>query len=234
MSRIVSDDADYVLIYDGENGLRMAPRAAAAAFAGEDPAELNVAQPEARLLPHGSRRGRAAAVIGAVIALGLVGFVAGQGWRLPGGAGRTVVPAAIEATPAARTVATQPEPTAAAAPRLRTAAPARHAHVAVRPTRVAAAKVRVRPPPAACIGARGRAEQMICRDPELTAQQARLDRALKSAAQAGVPAGDLEDGQTAWLAQRDTAVGRSRDEVAAAYRQRIEAVESLTNETPPF
>jgi uncharacterized protein len=75
---------------------------------------------------------------------------------------------------------------------------------------------------------------MVCRDPELAAQDARLAQALAAATKAGVPVNDLQDGQAAWLAQRNAAAHRSRAEVSAAYRQRIEEVESLANEAPPF
>ena len=246
MSGIVNDDGDYVLIYDGENGLRMAPRAAAAAFEDLDAAELNVAQPEARLSTPETLPRRGVAVIGAVIVLGLVGFVVGWGWRLPARPARPAVPAstmvqpkvAMSPAPVAAVARSRPMRVAAAPPRRRVVAPAHHAPPA-RPSHVAVAKaatVKVRSPaePAACATARSWAERVVCRDPELTAQDARLDQALKSAAQVGVPSGDLQQGQTAWLAQRDAAARRSRDEVATAYRQRIDEVESLANETPPF
>ena len=240
MNRLGGDDADYVLIYDGENGLRMAPRASAAAFEGQDPGHLEMAPTAAETAAssRGAGRAKIAAVIGAVAGLGLLGFLVGRG-HPPG----VSAPRPVAIAPATQTALTT-HPTVSPAIQAH-GAPAAQAkirdvarsHVPPSRARVLQATANHRPAirrRGACASARGWAELVVCRDPQLAAEDARLGRALTSAIQAGAPTADLQDGQTAWLAQRNLAARRSRSEVAAAYRQRIEEVESLANEAPPF
>ena len=112
--------------------------------------------------------------------------------------------------------------------------PARHAETARRSATTRPA-TRRRPGPAttSCV-AGGWTDRLVCRDPALAAEDARLAVALKAAAEAGVPIADLQAGQFTWLAARNAAARRSNAEVSAAYRRRIEAVESLANEAPPY
>lgn len=232
MTRLGGDDADYVLIYDGENGLRMAPRAAASGFEDQGPGHLDVGAPptlaptQGPLSPRGAQ---VAAVIGVVVAVSLLGFLLG---RLPGPAATS--PARVNIPAAAST----PAPILRGGPRATRPAPARHLEAVRRPAahRPAGATHRTVAIHKAgrCATARGWTNHMVCRDPELAAQDARLAQALTSAAKAGVPVNDLQDGQAAWLAERNAAAHRSRAEVSAAYRQRIEEVESLANPAPPF
>jgi uncharacterized protein YecT (DUF1311 family) len=237
MTRPGGDDADYVLIYDGENGLRMAPRAAALGFEDQDPGHLDVGAPAALAPTRGpvSPRGaQVAAVIGVVIAVSLLGFLLG---RLPGPAATSRARVAI---PAATAIPPAPVPVLRGGPRAARPAPARHLEVARRPAahRPAAAIHRTaaihKAATGRCATVRGWTNHLVCRDPQLAAQDARLAQALASAAKAGVPVDDLQDGQATWLAQRNAAAHRSRAEVSSAYRQRIEEVESLANQAPPF
>ncbi len=109
----------------------------------------------------------------------------------------------------------------------------RHAEVARHPSAGKPVAARRPEPTASCITG-GWTDRLVCRDPALAAQEARLGGALNAAAQAGVPMADLQDGQFAWLAARNAAARRSHAEVSAAYRQRIEEVESLAREAPPY
>ena len=234
MSQLADNDADYVLVFDGVNGLRMAPRGAAEALESQDSGRLSVSPPslaaqQDEAIAHRGA-GRAMVVIGAVIALGVVGFTVGR-WLTESSA----TPVAGVAKPAARSVgtilgATPPlSPAAVAAPRRARAVAIAHRPSAARPV------VARKPEPAATsCRAGGWTDRLVCHDPALAAQDVRLGSALKAAAQAGVPAADLQDGQFAWLAARNAAARRSKAEVAAAYRRRIEEVESLANETPPY
>jgi uncharacterized protein YecT (DUF1311 family) len=233
MSPLGGDEADYVLIYDGENGLRMAPRAAAAAFEGQDPGHLEMAapEPETAEASKGGQGAKIAAAIGAVAALGLLGFLVGRG-PAPGAGPATVAPVAALTPPP---TATPSAPTSRALAHRATKIVGHSAkRLAHGPVLHAAAHKTASHRTRACASARSLAERVVCRDPQLAAEDARLGRVLRSAALAGAPVSELEGGQTAWLVARDLAARRSRGEVAAVYRQRIQEVESLANETPPF
>ena len=240
MTQLADSESDYVLVFDGVNGLRMAPRAMAAAFEDQDPGHLQVEPPPVTEAQAGRapRTGRAVAVIGAVIALGVVGFTVGRIVRSPGPVvgrpARLAPPALVE--PASGPILAAPRPpdpilpSSHAARRAASRTMAQVAHPSS-PPRLAVHKPA--PGPMPCMTG-GWTDRLVCRDPALAAQDARLGAALKSAAQVGVPMVELQDGQFAWLAERNAAARRSRAEVSAAYRRRIEEVESLANEAPPY
>jgi len=242
MSGSGGDDGDYVLIYDGANGLRMAPRAAAAAFEGQDPGHLDMSPPTsapdvARAAPE-SRPRPAVVVIGAVIGLSLLGLVAGLALRLP-----AVQPPLRIELPTAPAPVLAGAPTTAARPHgsaSRVLAAGRRARTGHPPLAVATRSVtrtihtRHAAPAGPCDAISDRVERIVCRDPDLAAQDARLARALRAATQAGLPPRELEDGQTVWLMERDAAARRSRAEVAAAYQRRIDDLEAQAGEAPPF
>jgi len=244
MSRYDADDGDYVLIYDGENGLRMAPRAMAAALQAQEAGELEMMPAaEAEAVPDGGRARQLLVVIGIVAGLGLLGFLVGRDWgpsKTPQVSPALAVAAEIAPPPSTAAAAHSidraaprrpPQPTGRAIDRRRVEKAAKHSRA---PRPAAVRKAAAPASAAACRPASTWAEWMVCHDAGLSAQDAQLARALKAASAAGAPSQDLEAGQAAWAARRNAAARRSRTEVSAAYRQRIEEVERLAKETPPF
>jgi uncharacterized protein YecT (DUF1311 family) len=72
-----------------------------------------------------------------------------------------------------------------------------------------------------CATARPGAEQLVCSDPDLAAQDRRLARAYRRALRSGVDPVDLRQEQRDWTAIREDAARRSRLAVAQIYDQRI-------------
>jgi uncharacterized protein YecT (DUF1311 family) len=99
---------------------------------------------------------------------------------------------------------------------------------------------RLAPPPhvavpasdGACDGARTRAAQMVCADPDLSAADRELNRAYRRAMRAGVPQEQLRQEQRDWLAIREDAARRSPRAVASVYDQRIDELNQIADDGP--
>jgi uncharacterized protein YecT (DUF1311 family) len=84
----------------------------------------------------------------------------------------------------------------------------------------------------ACQSVRGRAAQMVCADPELSAADRELNQAYRRALRAGVAPEQLRQDQRDWLAIREDAAGRSPRAVASVYEQRIDELNQIADEGP--
>jgi uncharacterized protein YecT (DUF1311 family) len=85
----------------------------------------------------------------------------------------------------------------------------------------------------ACAGARGRAAQMVCGDPDLAAADRELNRAYRRAMRSGaMPPEQLRQEQRDWLSIREDAARRSPRAVASIYEQRIDELNQLADDGP--
>ena len=85
----------------------------------------------------------------------------------------------------------------------------------------------------ACAGGGGRAAQMVCSDPDLSAADRALNRAYRRAMRSGAaPPDDLRADQQDWLAIREDAARRSPDALARVYDQRIDELNQLADDGP--
>lgn len=94
----------------------------------------------------------------------------------------------------------------------------------------------IQPPAAArvragldCATARQGAEQMVCSDPGLAAEDRELARAYRRALDSGAAPGEIRAEQRDWLAIREDAARYSRRAVAEAYRQRIDELNRIAD-----
>ncbi|HEV7386509.1 MAG TPA: lysozyme inhibitor LprI family protein [Phenylobacterium sp.] len=83
-----------------------------------------------------------------------------------------------------------------------------------------------------CQAARGRAAQMVCADPDLSAADRELNQAYRRALRAGVSPDQLRQEQRDWLAIREDAASRSPRAVASVYDQRIDELNQIADEGP--
>jgi uncharacterized protein YecT (DUF1311 family) len=84
----------------------------------------------------------------------------------------------------------------------------------------------------ACDGARGRAAQMVCADPELSAADRELNRAYRRALRAGAAPEQLREEQRDWLSIREDAARHSPRAVADIYDQRIDELNRIADDGP--
>jgi len=122
-----------------------------------------------------------------------------------------------------RDLPAQPDQAAASAP---------PAAAASDPATVAAAEAPAARPSFDCRYARSYAQQMICEDPDLAAQDRRMTRAYAAALAAGAPQEQLRAEQGDWLNLREDAARRSAQAVRNIYEQRIEELEALAADGP--
>jgi uncharacterized protein YecT (DUF1311 family) len=195
------------------------------------PAGQAGAQPTAHRPPSGLL---AAAGVAAALLLGVgLGFLARPELigRAPPAAPGAAPPAAL-ASPGAAQV-----PIAIASPPPAQAAPRPRGKLQTLPPEMAAAERGSAQPDAAseagetappngrasfdCATARPGAEQLVCSDPQLAAQDRRLARAYRRALASGVDPVDLRQEQQDWTAIREDAARRSSQAVAQIYDQRI-------------
>lgn len=80
-----------------------------------------------------------------------------------------------------------------------------------------------------CAGARTDAEQLVCSDPALAAEDRRLSQAYRRALDSGVDPYDLRQEQRDWLAIRDDAARHSPGAVAQVYEQRIQELNRMAD-----
>ena len=85
----------------------------------------------------------------------------------------------------------------------------------------------------ACSGARGRAAQMVCADPELAAADRELNRAYRRALRSVGAPDQLRADQRDWLAIREDAARRSPRAVANVYDQRIDELNQIADDDGP-
>jgi len=78
-----------------------------------------------------------------------------------------------------------------------------------------------------CDGALTRAEEMVCGDERLAAQDRRLARAYRRAMASGAPSEDLRAEQGDWDNIREDAAGVSPQALAQVYNQRIHELEDM-------
>jgi uncharacterized protein YecT (DUF1311 family) len=249
-----SDKPDYVLVYDGEGGVRMAPAGTRVEVPPEPhinwPPEPDLRLPEATVTAP-RRPAYVLPVVGAaclcVAGLGL-GFVARPRLEAVSApppapmqpvAGRMQV-AVSPPTPAAVTPSTtrlevlppeQRRPaarTAATAPRF----PSARTVAADSPPQAAADASAVEPFDT-CQDGRSPAEAMVCADPDLARADRRLARAFRAAARSGVPLRQLRAEQDDWLEIREDAAQHSPRAVAQVYDQRIEELEAMAAAAEP-
>jgi len=130
--------------------------------------------------------------------------------------------AAARATSAA-TEPTEPD----AAPGIGDAAP----RLAVRPPRAAGFAPPIGRAGFDCATARAGAEQIVCSDPMLAAEDRELARAYRRALASGAaPPGALRADQRNWMAIREDAARHSRRALADVYRQRIDELNSIAED----
>ena len=84
-----------------------------------------------------------------------------------------------------------------------------------------------------CATARPGAEQMVCSDPELAADDRRLARAYRRALRSGVDPYDLRQEQRDWMGIREDAARHSRRDLAQVYDQRIQELNQMADQGPP-
>ena len=84
----------------------------------------------------------------------------------------------------------------------------------------------------ACAGARSRAAQMVCNDPDLADADRELNRAYRRALRAGAYPDQLRADQRDWLAIREDAARHSPRAVASVYEQRIDELNRIADEGP--
>jgi uncharacterized protein YecT (DUF1311 family) len=83
-----------------------------------------------------------------------------------------------------------------------------------------------------CGTARPGAEQMVCGDPMLAAEDRQLARAYRRAMRSGVEPEDLRQEQRDWVAIREDAARHSRRALAEVYDQRIQELNQITDAAP--
>jgi uncharacterized protein YecT (DUF1311 family) len=83
-----------------------------------------------------------------------------------------------------------------------------------------------------CQAVHGRAAQMVCADPELSAADRELNQAYRRALRSGVPPEQLRADQRDWLAIREDAARRSPRAVASIYEQRIDELNQIADDGP--
>lgn len=83
-----------------------------------------------------------------------------------------------------------------------------------------------------CQATHGRAAQMVCADPDLSAADRELNQAYRRALRSGVPPEQLRADQRDWLAIREDAAHRSPRAVASVYDQRIDELNQIADEGP--
>ena len=118
-------------------------------------------------------------------------------------------------------------PTGVTAPRAAPAAPPAALPVSeiqppARPTRLAA-----RGPSFDCAQSASAAEELVCNDETLAAQDRRLASAWRRAMDSGVPMHRLRRQQQRWLDAREDAARHAPDEVADLYDQRIQELDEV-------
>jgi uncharacterized protein YecT (DUF1311 family) len=127
----------------------------------------------------------------------------------------------------------EPRPIAASPPELaaRTAGPmvSKLAQVET-PAPVPAPRPQATDP--ACDGAGGRAAQMVCADPELSAADRELNRAYRRALRSGAAPEQLREEQRDWLSIREDAARHSPRAVANIYDQRIDELNRIADDGP--
>jgi hypothetical protein len=84
----------------------------------------------------------------------------------------------------------------------------------------------------ACGGARSRAAQMVCGDPELAAADREMNQAFRRALRSGAAPDQLRQDQRDWLAIREDAARRSPRAVADIYQQRIDELNQIADDGP--
>jgi uncharacterized protein YecT (DUF1311 family) len=84
----------------------------------------------------------------------------------------------------------------------------------------------------ACDGAGGRAAQMVCADPDLSAADRELNRAYRRALRAGAAPEQLREEQRDWLNVREDAARHSPRAVANIYDQRIDELNRIADDGP--
>jgi uncharacterized protein YecT (DUF1311 family) len=82
-----------------------------------------------------------------------------------------------------------------------------------------------------CTTARPGAEQMVCADPQLAADDRQMARVYGRAVRSGMNPAMLSREQQDWVAIREDAAHRSRQAVAQAYDQRIRELERMADRT---
>ena len=84
-----------------------------------------------------------------------------------------------------------------------------------------------------CPGAAGRAAQMVCSDPDLSAADREMTRTYRRALRSGAqPPDQIRADQRDWLAAREEAARRSPREVARLYDQRIDELNEIADDGP--
>jgi uncharacterized protein YecT (DUF1311 family) len=83
-----------------------------------------------------------------------------------------------------------------------------------------------------CQAVHGRAAQMVCADPDLSAADRELNQAYRRALRSGVAPEQLRADQRDWLAIREDAARRSPHAVASVYDQRIDELNQIADEGP--
>ena len=115
------------------------------------------------------------------------------------------------------------------------APPPQPAQAFPRPVQVAAPPPLAAPQIAAadgCQAVHGRAAQMVCADPELSAADRELNQAYRRALRSGIAPEQLQADQRDWLAIREDAARRSPRAVASIYEQRIDELNQIADEGP--
>lgn len=83
-----------------------------------------------------------------------------------------------------------------------------------------------------CTNARPGAEQMVCSDPALAAEDRELAQAYRRALASGAPPGQIRAEQRDWIAIREDAARYSRRALAQVYAQRIQDLNRLADDAP--
>lgn len=249
MTKEPTDKPDYVLVYDGESGLRMAPPSARRQVFSEpgmivmgQPTPSPTVEPPSNDWP-GRRRLTLVGFAGlCAIGLGL-GFAARHAPSLPSVGAPSPISSHMQVVVASAQPSSPPPVQAGALPlevlpraALVLSPPAIQAPSP--PATPAVVKVGAPAPLGEvvadpCRGARSLADTMVCRDPGLRAADRRLRHAFRAAARSGLPYDQLRAEQDDWLDIREDAAEQSPRAVAQAYDQRIEELEAMTADGPP-
>ena len=83
-----------------------------------------------------------------------------------------------------------------------------------------------------CQAVHGRAAQMVCADPDLSAADRELNQAYRRALRSGIAPEQLRADQRDWLAIREDAARRSPRAVASIYEQRIDELNQIADDGP--
>lgn len=142
---------------------------------------------------------------------------------------------APRAAVAPQTTAVQPPPGMIEAPSSRTVSESPAAQPPLRVPAPASANEPAAPRPRAsfdCATARPGAEQIVCSDPVLAADDRELAGAYRRALQSGAaPPGALRADQRDWMAIREDAARHSRRALDQVYRQRIDELNGIAEES---